>query len=257
MKIVLLIALLTVGECGGSPVVGYEGQNVTLSCKYDIKYHKPQSICWGRGDIPNRGCNNQLISTDGYKVEERVSSRYQLVGRLDDGDVSLTILNLTDSDAGRYGCRVHVYGLFNDEKHHIDLNIKGASSTTTSTTLDRRTSTEETTHNYTTGQLTSTETIITSSTNSEHTDKESTSVAVVLVGALFGLIALTTAVGVVIMGRRWRQLNKIPTHQHQVNSSVQFNSVQLQSRGLAEENIYQIDGGSDVAGNGGEYEYCP
>ncbi|TKS83339.1 T-cell immunoglobulin and mucin domain-containing protein 4 [Collichthys lucidus] len=232
MKIVLLIAFLTVGECGGSPVVGYEGQNVTLSCKYDIKHHKPQSICWGRGDLPLLGCNNQLISTDGHKVKERVSSRYQLLGRLDEGDVSLTILNLTDSDAGRYGCRVHIPGLFNDEKHHIDLNING-------------------------GQQTSTETIITSSTNSERTGRGPHSVAVVLVGVLFGLIALTTAVGVVIMGRKWRQLNKIPTHQHQVNSSIRFHSVQLQSRGLAEENIYQIDGGSDVAGNGGEYEYCP
>ncbi|XP_027129554.1 hepatitis A virus cellular receptor 1 homolog [Larimichthys crocea] len=126
----MTLLLLTVSECGSSPVVGYEGQNVTLSCKYDIKYHKPQPICWGRGDLPKSGgCKNQLISTDGYKVEERVSSRYQLLGRLDDGNVSLTILNLTDSDAGRYGCRVLVYGLFNDEKHHIDLNIKGVLTT--------------------------------------------------------------------------------------------------------------------------------
>ncbi|KAG8008364.1 T-cell immunoglobulin and mucin domain-containing protein 4, partial [Nibea albiflora] len=250
-----LFFLFTVGESGGNPVVGYEGQNVTLSCKYDIKYHDPRPICWGRGNIPNLGCNNQLISTDGYKVTERVSSRYQLLGRLDEGDVSLTILNLTASDAGRYGCRVHVYGLFNDEKYHIDLRIEKASSTTTSTTLGRWTSTEETQHNnYTTGvqsdsQLTSTDTILTSSTNSERTGKEANNLTVALVGALFVLIALTTAVGVIIMGKSF------PTHQHQVNSSLQYNSVQLQSRGLAVENIYQID--ADEMVDGGDYEYCP
>lgn len=45
--------------------------------------------------------------------------------------------------------------------------------------------------------------------------------------------------------------------QQQVNRVAQFSStsstLQLHSRGLAAENIYQIDGGGD----GGEYEYCP
>ena len=54
----------------------------------------------------------------------RASSRYQLLGRLDEGDVSLTILNLRDSDAGRYGCRVEIPGWFNDDKHHFDLTIE-------------------------------------------------------------------------------------------------------------------------------------
>ena len=54
----------------------------------------------------------------------RASSRYQLLGRLEDGDVSLTILKTTEEDAGLYGCRVDIYGWFNDEKHHIDLTIE-------------------------------------------------------------------------------------------------------------------------------------
>ncbi|TMS14593.1 T-cell immunoglobulin and mucin domain-containing protein 4 [Larimichthys crocea] len=136
--LLLLLLLLAVSECGilTVSVVGHEGQSVTLSCKYDIKHHKPQSICWGRGDLPNTGgCKNQLISTDGYKVKTRVSSKYRLQGRLDEGDVSLTILRVTDPDAGRYGCRVHQSGLFNDEKHHIDLIIEGALPTKTITVL--------------------------------------------------------------------------------------------------------------------------
>lgn len=124
----LVFSVSTVSECGGisMSVVGQIGQNVTLSCTYDFKYYRALAICWGRGDLPSRGCNNQLISTDGRKVIERTraSSRYQLLGRLDKGDVSLTILNITESDAGRYGCTVEIPGWFNDAKHHFDLVIK-------------------------------------------------------------------------------------------------------------------------------------
>lgn len=122
----LVFSVSTVTECGGISVVGHAGQNVTLSCTYDFKYYGALRICWGRGVLPSSGCNNQLISTDGRKVIERTraSSRYQLLGRLDEGDVSLTILNITDSDAGRYGCTVEIPGWFNDAKHHFDLVIK-------------------------------------------------------------------------------------------------------------------------------------
>ena len=107
-------------------VVGRAGEDVTLPCKYDFKYNGARSVCWGRGSIPLSGCNNQIISTDGHKVIEstRVSSRYQLLGRLEDGDVSLTILKTTEEDAGLYGCRVEISGLNNDEKHHTDLIIE-------------------------------------------------------------------------------------------------------------------------------------
>uniref|UniRef100_A0A3B5A4C2 Ig-like domain-containing protein n=1 Tax=Stegastes partitus TaxID=144197 RepID=A0A3B5A4C2_9TELE len=128
MKIVLLLlVLLTVSECFSSSVEGQTGENVTLTCKYDIKYYGALYVCWIRGDIPSRGCGNQLVSTDGYKVKEesRVSSRYQLTGRLDDGDVSMTIMKLTEDDAGRYGCRVEIPGWFNDDKHHFNLTIRG------------------------------------------------------------------------------------------------------------------------------------
>lgn len=105
-------------------VVGYVGENVTLSCKYDATAGQLHA-CWARGVIPQSGCGQQLIYSDGHKVKEgtRVSSRYQLLGRLDEGDVSLTILNITEADAGEYGCRVLVPGWFNDKKHQIHLDV--------------------------------------------------------------------------------------------------------------------------------------
>uniref|UniRef100_A0A3Q4GH62 Ig-like domain-containing protein n=1 Tax=Neolamprologus brichardi TaxID=32507 RepID=A0A3Q4GH62_NEOBR len=97
---VLLLVLLS-GACGAvTPAVtlfalvevkGHTGQDVTLPCKYDRKYYGALSVCWQRGEIPLRGCSNQLISTDGLRVETRAPSRYELLGRLEDGDVSLTI----------------------------------------------------------------------------------------------------------------------------------------------------------------------
>ncbi|KAM9348487.1 uncharacterized protein ABDE67_010522 [Symphorus nematophorus] len=134
LLLLLLLLLLTVSEGGSSSsVVGRTGEDVTLTCKYDIKSNGVRSVCWGRGQIPNSGCSNQLISTDGHEATAGVSGRYQLLGRLDEGDVSLTILNLTETDAGRYGCRVDIYGWFNDEKHHFDLTVEPAPTVTTTT----------------------------------------------------------------------------------------------------------------------------
>ncbi|XP_049447826.1 T-cell immunoglobulin and mucin domain-containing protein 4-like [Epinephelus fuscoguttatus] len=258
MKLVLLLTLLTVSEGDGSRVVGQLHGNVTLPCTYNIKYYGALTVCWGRGEIPNSGCKKQLISTDGQKVTEgsRVPSRYQLLGRLDEGDVSLTILNVSELDAGRYGCRVAVPGPFNDLKHHIDLTVEEAPLTTTSTTLNTETSPEQTTDEDVTGHVNSTDRPLTSSSSSI-VAKESSGTNVVLLCVLFGLVALVTAGAVLIIASRRRRLNKTPEQQQQVVSSVQYSatssSLQLQSRSLAVENIYQIEGGLD----GSEYEYCP
>lgn len=221
-------------------------------------------MCWGRGKIPASGCSNQLISTDGHKVVEgsRASSRYQLLGRLDEGDVSLTIMNVSESDAGRYGCRVEISGLYNDEKHHFELTVVRGVPTTPSTTPTRETPTEPTAANHTTAashmtaQLTSSESLFTSSSSSSEAElQKSGSANVVLVCVLFGLIALVTAGGFFFIVRRRRQRNKM-SHQ-QVGSSVQFSSsssnLQLHRRSSTVDNIYQMDGG----GEEGDYEYCP
>ena len=52
-------------------------------------------MCWGRGELPRSGCNKMLIATDGATVikDSQVSSKYQLLGDLEKGDVSMTILN--------------------------------------------------------------------------------------------------------------------------------------------------------------------
>ncbi|XP_045896943.1 T-cell immunoglobulin and mucin domain-containing protein 4-like isoform X2 [Micropterus dolomieu] len=277
MKLVLLLALLAVGESDGSSVVGQTGQSVTLSCKYDISKHGAQHVCWGRGELPNSGCGDQLVSTDGHKVRTRASSRYQLLGRLEAGDVSLTILDLTETDAGRYGCRVEIPGWFNDDKHHLDLIVERAQATTSAASRTE-TSTEATETSHSAGHMTSTERLLTPSISSsvvaEQDSSSSSRVTVVLVVVLFGLLALVTAAGAVIIGRRWKRLNKIP-QQQQVVSSIQYYStsatLELRSGGSAVENIYQIDGdaggdaggdrnndrGDDGGDDGGEYEYCP
>uniref|UniRef100_A0A8C7CQ78 Immunoglobulin subtype domain-containing protein n=1 Tax=Oncorhynchus kisutch TaxID=8019 RepID=A0A8C7CQ78_ONCKI len=72
-----------------------------------------------------------------------------LFGVLKTGDVSLTILNVTEKDSGQYGCRVHVYGLWNDEKYHVNLNIEKAPVPTTSQAPANVTITQQTMDNHT------------------------------------------------------------------------------------------------------------
>ncbi|XP_034540424.1 T-cell immunoglobulin and mucin domain-containing protein 4-like isoform X3 [Notolabrus celidotus] len=214
-------------------VVGRVGQNITLPCSYNTKRNVVRRVCWGRGDIPNSGCSKELISTDGLK--EFTERRYQLRGWLDEGDVSLTILNLTESDAGRYGCRVHIPGLFNDEKHHVDLTIEEASVAQTTTETTRMVSTEAV-HMYTAGQLTSTGYV---KAEQEHR----TTLVPVLV--LLGLEALLIAAMVLMYSRSWMLLNTVP--QQEVSSTVLFSltpsTVQFHRRDSAVENINQRDGG--------------
>ena len=71
------------------------------------------------GDIPATGCGFEILATNGDKVNRRTSTRYTLKGDIERGDVSLTIINATKHDSGKYGCRVHVPGLFNDEKYVV------------------------------------------------------------------------------------------------------------------------------------------
>lgn len=78
-----------------------------------------------KGNIPNNGCGTQIIyaHSDGTVVE-RENMRYQLNGALKWGKASLTILQARKSDSGKYGCRVHVPGWFNDIKLEVNLEIR-------------------------------------------------------------------------------------------------------------------------------------
>lgn len=96
---------------------------MTLTCKYDAQYHGRLPVCWGRGAIPNRGCANEVIKSDGTSVVSRLSERYLLLGNMGEGDVSLTIRQVEERDTGPYGCRVDVPGWFNDQKHELILTV--------------------------------------------------------------------------------------------------------------------------------------
>ncbi|XP_071760239.2 hepatitis A virus cellular receptor 1 [Centroberyx gerrardi] len=248
----LLLCLLTVSESSSFKVVGHAGQKVTLPCKYSIRQYGPLAVCWGRGEIPSSGCNDQIIATDGSKVteESRRSSRFQLLGRLRDGDVSLTILNATQGDSGRYGCRVAVYGWFNDLRFHRDLTVETAPEPTTSRASDHVTSTEQTPSNHTQDHMNSTEYWVTSRPHASQVEEEESSNSLVfVVCALFVLVAVATVVGVIIIARRWWGLNKLLHIPQWSSSTVRFSSsassLRLHSRGSAVENIYQIEEISD------------
>ncbi|XP_077963224.1 hepatitis A virus cellular receptor 1 homolog isoform X10 [Gasterosteus aculeatus] len=232
MKILLLLALLTGSE--GSSVVGVLGGDVTLPCAYDSGRYGRLSVCWGRGSIPASGCGDQLVSTDGHEAAGP-SGRHRLLGRLEDGDVSMTILNVSRADAGRYGCRVDIPGWFNDDKHHFDVDVEEAPQTTTSMTSTGETTTTNRdttgTTQSTTGHVTSTQRLPTSSSSGA---EGSSSVSVVLVCVLLGLASLVAAAVFVIALRRTRPGKMSPS-----------------SREPAVENVYQMEA------DGGEYEYCP
>lgn len=99
------------------------GTDVTLTCNYDAQYYGKLSLCWGRGAIPNSGCANEVIKSDGTSVTSRLSERYLLMGNVAGGDVSLTIRQVEESDSGTYGCRVEIPGWFNDHKHQMTLTV--------------------------------------------------------------------------------------------------------------------------------------
>ncbi|XP_019963336.2 T-cell immunoglobulin and mucin domain-containing protein 4-like isoform X1 [Paralichthys olivaceus] len=255
MKLLLLLAVLSVGEGDNSArVAGRAGDNVTLSCHYNVTTNGFLSVCWNRGTLSAFKCNNPLIAVDKLRVREgsRVSSRYQLLGQLHQGNVSLTILNVTETDTGPYGCRVDIPGWFNDDKHHFDLTVDSAPQTTTSGNSE--TSTMQTTDTHTAGHMNATETVLSSTFSSIIRQPESSSLTVAVVYVLFGLIVSTTASGAAILVRKWMGLHKV-RQQQQLNGSVQFSlsGLQSQSRESVVDNIYERE--EDV--NTVVYESCP
>ncbi|XP_067279994.1 hepatitis A virus cellular receptor 1 isoform X2 [Pseudorasbora parva] len=147
-----ILCYLTICKCSDVIVQSFEGESVTLPCKYDSKYHGKCEICWIRGVIPNMGCGDEIIGSDGDKVVRKKSNRYQMVGEIPHGDVSLTIRNIEKKDSGKYGCRIHVPGWFNDEMYYVHLIVDDALIPTTweTTSLSSSTSENEITGVFTT-----------------------------------------------------------------------------------------------------------
>ncbi|CAN2391146.1 endocytosis, partial [Pristimantis euphronides] len=82
------------------------------------------TMCWGRGHCPYSKCNSEILWTDGSRVTRRTSDKYQLMGDIEAGNVTLTITGVTSEDAGTYCCRVEIPGIFNDQKLEINVEIK-------------------------------------------------------------------------------------------------------------------------------------
>ncbi|XP_067852555.1 T-cell immunoglobulin and mucin domain-containing protein 4-like isoform X2 [Heptranchias perlo] len=105
---VLLVLLGPVTFVTGSEVRGVLGQSITLPCTYNVGRNGKTEMCWGRGQCPSMACTDPLIETNGKTVTFTKSSKYHLGGKLEEGDVSLTVNHLGEEDRGWYCCRVHI-----------------------------------------------------------------------------------------------------------------------------------------------------
>uniref|UniRef100_A0A3Q2QLT5 Uncharacterized protein n=1 Tax=Fundulus heteroclitus TaxID=8078 RepID=A0A3Q2QLT5_FUNHE len=119
-----LLFWLNTGDVSANSIIATVGTDVTLRCKYDAAYYSTLPFCWGRGNIPNSGCANEVLKSDGTQVLSKVSERYALTGNLGLGEAFLTIRQVQESDSGIYGCRIDIPGWFNDQKHEFTLTVK-------------------------------------------------------------------------------------------------------------------------------------
>ncbi|GAB1295973.1 Predicted gene 12169 [Apodemus speciosus] len=106
-----LLLLLPAAVHSFKDVHGVVGHSVTLPCSYRVSTKK-FCMCWGRGACSYNSCGEPLIATDGYHIQYRANNRYQLKGQLLQGNMSLTILNLTQSDSGHYCCGLQMKGWY-------------------------------------------------------------------------------------------------------------------------------------------------
>ncbi|NXT98962.1 HAVR1 protein, partial [Buphagus erythrorhynchus] len=129
----VLLVLFTGSTVSELAVIGEVGQDITVPCHYSVRNRNDiTSMCWGRDWCPSSKCSRPIIWTDGWRVTEQHSSRYQLKGELWRGDVSLTIVDAKEADSGIYCCRVELPGWFNDQLINHKVVIRKARITTAS-----------------------------------------------------------------------------------------------------------------------------
>ncbi|XP_040299078.1 hepatitis A virus cellular receptor 1 isoform X5 [Herpailurus yagouaroundi] len=136
------ILLLTDAVVSHKQVNGVVGLPATLSCAYSTA-KGVTTMCWGRGACPVSQCSDVIIWTNGSHVTFRKHPRYKLKGNLLEGNVSLTIENVAQTDSGIYCCRVEHSGWFNDMKLTLSLEIKPVQTAETQPTAPQETRTPQ------------------------------------------------------------------------------------------------------------------
>ncbi|XP_043925845.1 T-cell immunoglobulin and mucin domain-containing protein 4-like [Protopterus annectens] len=122
-----------------SEIKGVLGQPVILPCRYSIEVYGQTEMCWGRGRCPSYGgCNMKVLQTDGLHVVFN-KAKYKLKHKIQSGDVSLIIDEISQEDNGEYCCRVTIPGLFNDQIININLVIISGSTEFLSVTPEIKT----------------------------------------------------------------------------------------------------------------------
>nr|XP_048291789.1 hepatitis A virus cellular receptor 1 homolog [Myodes glareolus] len=102
-----LILLLPAAVESVLEVRGVVGHPVTLPCTYPVS-RGISPVCWGRLARFSDQCKDGIILTNGYNISYKRNKRYHLKGPLLQGNVSLTIETVTESDSGFYCCRVEM-----------------------------------------------------------------------------------------------------------------------------------------------------
>ncbi|XP_072486940.1 hepatitis A virus cellular receptor 2 homolog [Notamacropus eugenii] len=130
-QLFIFVLLLWSTESSVDTYTAVVGQTVLLPCSYVVN-PKTETVpmCWGRGTCPLNQCHEEFLRTDGQRVAFQKMKRYQLKGNLLQGNVSLTIENVRETDNGTYCCRIQFKGPFNDQKTSLKLVVKPAETTT-------------------------------------------------------------------------------------------------------------------------------
>ncbi|CAH6786474.1 BC053393 [Phodopus roborovskii] len=102
-------------------VHGVVGRPVTLPCTYPVS-HGISPTCWGQGACFFGKCKDVVILTNGYYVYYKRNNRYHLPGKILQGNVSLTIQKVRESDSGLYCCRVEMKGW--EGVHRLTISLK-------------------------------------------------------------------------------------------------------------------------------------
>uniref|UniRef100_W5MT89 Ig-like domain-containing protein n=1 Tax=Lepisosteus oculatus TaxID=7918 RepID=W5MT89_LEPOC len=255
----LVLSLMAVTGVSALTVRGSVGQDVTLPCRYSVTDLGVTTMCWGRGELPLSGCNNMIISTDGQSVNSRLSERYQLLGQLTGGDVSLTILHAQESDSGLYGCRVEIPGWFNDQKHTVNLIVtKGLTIMCARKSIKHSEGQSKSTGKAADSTISST---MSSAQLSSSAYSNSAGGPVLTIGLVAVLALVLVLLTLLFLLLRKCKYSKSVSFSFEMLYQELFFWVgdpqvipELQTRARVEENIYSIDPQDDYED---DYEVCP